>query len=182
YMIPNTIVEVSDFPLTPNGKIDKKNLPDPALVRSAAYKNAETDVEASMVRAWKEALKLQVVGINDNFFELGGNSLLAQKLSSILLREGLMFPVTKVYQYPTVVQAAGFLTGEVKQKRKNKRDIQSRESKDVAVIAMAGRFPGADSVEKLWENLKLGKEGIHFFSDGELDISIPPSLSASPNY
>ena len=182
YMIPNSFVEVTEFPLTPNGKIDKKNLPNQTSVKTVDSKIPETEVETSISRAWKEALKLEIVSVNDNFFELGGNSILAQKLSSILLREGLPFPVTKVYQYPTIIQAAGFLTGELNQKRKKKRDVAFRESRDVAVIAMAGRFPGADSVEELWENLKLGKEGIHLFPDGDLDISIPPALSTNPNY
>src|SRR5690606_11936034 len=141
YMIPNSFVEVTEFPLTPNGKIDKRNLPNPATAKFVPFKNAETEVEASLASAWKDVLKLEVVGLNDNFFELGGNSILAQKLSSILLREGLPFPVTKVYQYPTIIQAAGFLTGELNQKRKKNRDVAFRESRDVAVIAMAGRFP-----------------------------------------
>jgi amino acid adenylation domain-containing protein len=183
YMIPNSFVEVAEFPLTPNGKIDRKNLPDPAMVRSITYKDAETDVEASMLMAWKEALKLDVVGVNDNFFELGGNSLLAQKVSSILLGKGLLFPVTKVYQYPTISQAAGFLAGDApKRKRKKDRKTKAGQSGDVAVIAMAGRFPGADSIEELWNNLKLGKEGVHFFSDEELEASVKAAGSKNPSY
>src|SRR5690606_42076551 len=71
---------------------------------------------------------------------------------------------------------------ESNQSRNNRRDVAFRESRDVAVTAMAGRFPGADTVEELWENLKLGKEGIHLFPDGDLDISITPALSTNPNY
>src|SRR5690606_8808752 len=130
YMIPNSFVEVAEFPLTPNGKIDKRNLPNPATAKFVPFKNAGTEVEASLASAWKDVLKLEVVGLTDNFFELGGNSILAQKLSSILLKEGLPFPVTKVYQCPTIVQAAGFLTGELNQKRKKKRDVAFRESRD----------------------------------------------------
>src|SRR5690606_14211153 len=82
YMIPNSFVEVAEFPLTPNGKIDKRNLPNPATAKFVPFKNAGTEVEASLASAWKDVLKLEVVGLTDNFFELGGNSILAQKLSS----------------------------------------------------------------------------------------------------
>src|SRR5690606_9489140 len=71
--------------------------------------------------------------------------------------------------------------GEIKHKIQH--TIQQRsENTDVAVIAMAGRFPGANTIEELWGNLTAGKESISFFSEEDLDSSIPDSLKRDPNY
>ena len=53
---------------------------------------------------------------------------------------------------------------------------------DIAVIGMVGRFPGADSVDLLWENLCAGREAITFFEPDEIDPSVDPQLLADPNY
>ncbi len=60
---------------------------------------------------------------------------------------------------------------------KNQDELES-----VAIIGMAGRFPGADSIEALWENLCSGIESIRFFKDDELDMTVPPSLISDKNY
>src|SRR5262245_30297996 len=52
----------------------------------------------------------------------------------------------------------------------------------LAVVGMVGRFPGAASVDELWQNLCAGREGVRFFKPEELDPSVPPSLRSSPSY
>src|SRR5690606_28080830 len=117
----------------------------------------------------------------DNFFELGGNSLLAQKTVALLLSEDIRLPITKLYQHPTAAGIAAFVQSGSTSTRKTKIGKRS-PGKDIAVVAMAGRFPGANTIEELWENLKEGKESISFFSAEEIDISIPESLKNSPLY
>src|SRR5690606_1835985 len=55
-------------------------------------------------------------------------------------------------------------------------------NQDVAIIGMSGRFPGANSIEELWEAIKHGKETIHFFSDDELDYTLSDDLKNNDNY
>src|SRR4051794_768396 len=60
--------------------------------------------------------------------------------------------------------------------------MSSLPKNSVAVVGMAGRFPGAQTVDALWDNLCAGREGVHFFKAEELDESIPPSLRSDPAY
>src|SRR5690606_22145578 len=121
----------------------------------------------------------------DHFFELGGNSLLAQKAVLSLKKLGIDVPVIKLYQYPVVKDIAAHIDGrsparEFTDSAKNRNTGSDRN--DVAVIGMAGRFPGAATIEALWEVLIQGRETIRWFSDEELDSSSPESHRQSPYY
>ena len=191
YMVPQFIVELDRIPLTANGKTDKKALPvpDASALLDNVFVAPQLDAEKKLAALWEELLGVFQAGTSDNFFELGGNSLLAQKLVSRLKEMQLHLPVTKVYQYPTIAGMAAFLDGRKADTviRKTKRagsksGADRRGSSDIAVIGMACRLPGANTVEAYWENIKNGAESIHFFSDEELDISIPDAVRNSPDY
>ena len=83
YMQPNTIVWLEEFPLTANGKVDRRALPAPERERSDSnveFVAPRTPTELKLVAIWAEVLGLEQISINDNFFDLGGHSLLATKL------------------------------------------------------------------------------------------------------
>lgn len=85
YMVPNTFLHLDSFPLTDNGKIDRKNLPTPnSLVQAASSADQEpqTDIQKQIAQIWIDMLKVPSVGLNDNFFEAGGHSLLAVNVVS----------------------------------------------------------------------------------------------------
>ena len=85
YMVPATIVTMEKFPVTLNGKVDRKLLPAPVETRSqvsADYTAPATELGKELVGIWSEVLKMEHIGIFDNFFELGGNSLVATMLIS----------------------------------------------------------------------------------------------------
>ena len=83
YMIPSFFMHLDEFPINQNGKIDRKNLPDPDLLsRRAEYAPAENDVQAMLCRAFESALGMEQVGIDDDFFALGGDSIRVMKLAS----------------------------------------------------------------------------------------------------
>ena len=73
-MVPAFFVELDDFPLTPNGKIDNKALPDPVKGIEATAKPAN-ELERDILAVWSEVLGHDRIGINENFFEIGGDSL-----------------------------------------------------------------------------------------------------------
>mmetsp|Transcript_10377 Transcript_10377/g.24034 ORF Transcript_10377/g.24034 Transcript_10377/m.24034 type:complete len:1012 (+) Transcript_10377:2252-5287(+) len=84
YMLPNAFVHLSKLPLTLNGKLDQRALPDPAFVKSADYVAPRNDIEQQLCALWGEVLGIDQykVGIRDDFFETGGNSILAVQLVS----------------------------------------------------------------------------------------------------
>lgn len=183
YMIPQLFVPIESIPLTSNGKVDKKNLPNPDasdLIKTL-FVAPRNKLEQTLAALIQNVLQVNRVGIDDNFFELGGNSLLAQKVISNLSGINIKLPITKIYQYPTVRKLAGELQRNEKTTY-TKRKYRPVQKSDVAVIGMAGRFPGASTINELWQNLKYGKESITFFSKEELDHSLPQSLVEDADY
>ncbi|MBV6369343.1 amino acid adenylation domain-containing protein, partial [Pseudomonas aeruginosa] len=78
YMVPSHLLFLARMPLTPNGKLDRKGLPQPdASLLQQVYVAPRSDLEQQVAGIWAEVLQLQQVGLDDNFFELGGHSLLA---------------------------------------------------------------------------------------------------------
>ena len=79
-MVPSIIVALEALPLTSNGKIDRKALPDPEL-KQVEYVAPRTPTESKLCKAWAEALGVERVGVHDDFFALGAHSLLAMKVA-----------------------------------------------------------------------------------------------------
>ncbi len=106
YMVPGAFVMLDQLPLNPNGKVDRKALPDPDGDRpdlDSAFLAPRTDTEAQMVQVWATILKLETVGVCDNFFELGGNSLLAaQMIVHLQERFQIELPVRHLFENPTI--------------------------------------------------------------------------------
>ena len=184
YMVPRLWVERSHIPLTVNGKIDRKSLviPDYSDLIGTTYIAPKIELEQQLAQIWKNVLGVKRVGMVDNFFDLGGNSLLAQKLILSMQVENIKIPVTQLYQYPTIAGVTEYLNASQKVEEKRPADINERKSAAIAVIGMAGRFPGADTVDKLWTVLTEGKETTTFFSDEELDSNIPIDLKTDSLY
>jgi amino acid adenylation domain-containing protein len=105
YMIPSVFVLMSTLPMTPNGKVDRKALPEPERDRASlasAYVAPRTPIEASIVAVWRTALRIEQIGVNDNFFELGGHSLSGLEISMRLVDAvGVELPLQMLFEYPT---------------------------------------------------------------------------------
>jgi len=196
YMMPSAFVQVENLPRTPSGKIDRRGLPAPSNQRpdlSTVFVAAETDLQKTFAKIWNKLLKVDPIGINDNFFDLGGNSLLALKFIAALRQEhNLDLPVVKMYQHPDIYSLTEFLTNGSKTKSfyENAQDRFSSNIKGkietvedgIAVIGMAGRFPGANNVDEFWKNIVEGKETISFFKKHELDNAVPDEDKNDENY
>src|SRR5690606_17620419 len=80
FMVPRTIIQLDKMPITDNGKIDKKSLPNPNAHHRlhATFLQPRTQTEKILKESWESIFPIQKISVNDNFFELGGNSLLAQ--------------------------------------------------------------------------------------------------------
>jgi acyl carrier protein len=106
YMIPGIFVKLEQFPLNRNGKVERRELPDPGAQRPelvVRYVAARTEAEAALVQIWEEVLGLDQVGVEDNFFDLGGHSLLATQVIS-RVREALHteLPLRTLFEAPTI--------------------------------------------------------------------------------
>ncbi len=106
YMIPTYVVQLDHFPLTPNGKIDRKALPAPeARLGGTEYAAPRTLLEEQLVRIWQSVLNHSQIGIKDNFFEVGGHSLRATTLVAKIHQElHHKLALRDIFQYPTIEQ------------------------------------------------------------------------------
>lgn len=188
YMMPSAFVWLDELPKTTSGKVDKKALPKPEIKRpdlAVLYKAPVTKTEKIIADVWASLLQLDKVGVHDSFFELGGNSLIALKsVASLKSLHGISLPVSKVYQYPTINGIVTYLEGSARpvlKTKKNKKNTAD-DNTEIAVIGMAGRFPGANTIDELWTLLKEGKESTHFFTQEELDNSIADTVKFDSNY
>ncbi len=103
HMVPWAIVPLAEMPLTPNGKADRKRLPEPQFIANdTGYLAPENDLQKSLCSSWSEILQIEKIGINDNFFELGGDSLKALKLISRASRLGLKLSPAQIFSHPTI--------------------------------------------------------------------------------
>jgi acyl transferase domain-containing protein/acyl carrier protein len=153
--------------------------PRPAAVAAAPGGNAERRI----AEIWRRVLGAEQIGLQDNFFDLGGNSLLALQVVSEIGRElGTEIPPVTLFEAPTVSALARHLAavGEAPAAVARARPAQGAA---IAVIGMAGRFPGARDVEELWRNLCDGVESVTFFSEEELlAAGVDRELLADPRY
>jgi acyl-coenzyme A synthetase/AMP-(fatty) acid ligase/acyl carrier protein len=111
YMVPSYYVKLEKIPLTSNGKVDRKNLPNPegTGLEKAEYVAPSTDTEKHLVKLWSEVLGVEeaILSIKADFFDLGGHSLKALKLMSLLQKSfGLKNDVRFVFEHLTIEQMA----------------------------------------------------------------------------
>ncbi|WP_235570025.1 condensation domain-containing protein [Lysobacter sp. Root916] len=113
YMVPSAFMVLDAFPLTPNGKLDRKALPAPdgsSLVQRE-YEAPQGEIEQGLAEIWQSLLKIEQVGRHDHFFELGGHSLLAAQLvSRVRERLGVEVPLRELFVHPVLhafAQAVG---------------------------------------------------------------------------
>ncbi len=108
YMVPGAFVLLEFFPLTANGKIDRRALKAPSNPSdSDRFIEARNQLELSLVQIWSKVLKIDKVSVQDNFFDLGGHSLLAPYLITQIKEQlGEEIAVTTLFQNPTIEQLA----------------------------------------------------------------------------
>ena len=114
YMIPAAFVVLDELPLTPSGKVDRQQLPEPDAERSelaGSFVAPRTPVEQQVALIWEQVLNVKGVGVEDDFFTLGGHSLLATRLMSRLNHAfGLRLPLRTLFEAPSVRRIAEIIT------------------------------------------------------------------------
>ncbi|MEC1920653.1 plipastatin non-ribosomal peptide synthetase PpsC [Bacillus subtilis] len=117
YMIPAYISEMEALPLTSNGKLNRKALPEPNFTSKQTYAPPRNDLEDQLVLIWQEVLGIQRIGIEDSFFELGGDSIKALQVSARLGRYGLSLQISDLFRHPKIKDLSPFI-------RKSERIIE----------------------------------------------------------
>ena len=186
-LVPSRFEILEALPLTPSGKVDYLALPPPSAERpslSTAYAAPSPGLEAEIARVWQSVLGISSLGADDSFFDLGGRSLQMVQVHQ-KLREGAVpnAEITTLFQYPTVRQLAGYLTSSEQKPTRTAQAHERGQTDAIAIVGLAGRFPGAANVAEFWENLKSGTDSITRFTDAEmLDAGIAPETLADPDY
>src|SRR5829696_941897 len=109
YMIPALVMELRELPLTANGKVERRALPEPDGARpelGTSYEAPRNEVEAELCRIWAGVLGLERVGIHDNFFELGGDSILSIQIVARANQKGLRLAPRHLFEQRTIAALA----------------------------------------------------------------------------
>nr|WP_233168400.1 non-ribosomal peptide synthetase [Paenibacillus roseus] len=108
YMLPSFYIPLDELPYTPNGKIDRKQLPDPYALSDRLFigEPPASEQEERLLLIWKSVLEVEGIGVTDDFFNAGGHSLKALRLEVELEKAGFAFDGEDLYRYPTI---RGFL-------------------------------------------------------------------------
>ncbi|MCY8926608.1 condensation domain-containing protein, partial [Bacillus atrophaeus] len=110
YMIPAYWVTMDELPVTANGKVDRKALPQPDIeAQSAAYKAPATEMEELLAAIWQDVLGIPDIGISDNFFTLGGDSIKGIQMASRLNQHGLKLEMKDLFQHPTIEELVSYV-------------------------------------------------------------------------
>lgn len=112
YMVPNTYMIIDAVPLMPNGKVDRKSLPEPVMNKyvSNEYEEARTETQKELVKIALKTIAIDKIGINDNFLELGVNSLTAVLMMvQVETVFGKRLPLSVLFNYPTIKDLATVL-------------------------------------------------------------------------
>ncbi|WP_420127100.1 amino acid adenylation domain-containing protein [Longimicrobium sp.] len=144
YMVPAAFVHLDVLPVNPNGKLDRKALPEPEIAsEDESYVAPRTPVEEVLAGIWAEVLGVERVGVDDPFFSLGGHSLLATRVVS-WVREvfGVELPLRALFEGPTVAEMAGRV-----------EEMRRAELAVLPPVVPAGRtdaLPLSFAQERLW--------------------------------
>jgi amino acid adenylation domain-containing protein len=187
FSVPSHIIALGALPLTPNGKVDRRALPPPdrgRARREGGFLAPSTTMEKAVAELLKDLLDLEDVGVEQNFFDLGAHSLLLLKLQALIAQQiGPQLSVADFFRHTNIRQLAGHIDAILNPSAdrasipaprglgRGSSVLPPRRSGDadttvrggIAIVGMAGRFPGAEDVNALWSNLCSGREGISFF-------------------
>lgn len=109
YMVPSYFIPMSEFPLTHNGKLDRKALPDPDVKTSDSFEAPANEIEEKLAKVWSDVLGLDQVGVTDNFFTIGGDSIKSIMIGSRMRDLRYKVRVQDIFAYPTIRQLASSL-------------------------------------------------------------------------
>jgi acyl carrier protein len=135
-LAPTVFVFLKEFPLTPNGKIDRRRLPKPRVSPDSHYEAPRNALEEKLAAIWSEALRIDQVGVNDHFQELGGHSLNAVQITFAIRREFCVdLPLQALFDFPTIAGLAAKLEAKTWHK------LAEEVTAEITPSAIRGELP-----------------------------------------
>ncbi|OMF04068.1 non-ribosomal peptide synthetase [Paenibacillus amylolyticus] len=165
YMIPSYFVQLERMPLTSNGKVDRKALPEPqgSLQTGVEYVAPRNLTESQLVKIWEEVLGNSGIGVLDNFFELGGHSLRATNLVSKIRKEmNVELPLRDVFRYMTVESMAEAIAS-----------LKESQHSSIPKAEEKAYYPVSSAQKRLYV--------LHQLDSSELNYNIPSALQLKGN-
>lgn len=209
-MLPRVNRVLADFPLTVNSKIDRKALVQsfeqegesaeteaPPSFQSRRAKMTAQQVEQVVARLWDQALGCGTVPGDMTFFEAGGTSLQLVEVHAALEKEfGVSFDITVLFEVPRLHQLAGKLaeivssgptaasepTAPIAEDASAKKATADLPENAIAIVGMAARVPGAQSIGEFWQHLRNGVNLIRPYTPDELEDSFSEQQRSGAGY
>jgi amino acid adenylation domain-containing protein len=189
-MIPSQWVRMDSLPVTTNGKVDRTSLPEPITVLSTRPEPVVADSKPAsstnqelldqVAASFCHVLGIASVSPRDHFFELGGTSLGVTRAVAYLEKTlGIEVSVVSFFGNPTVQGVADSIALSA---TPQERVTHGFVNEPIAIIGMALKVPGADSLDQFWQNLVGGVDSITHFSPEQLDPSLEPALINDSDY
>ncbi|MCS6287703.1 MAG: amino acid adenylation domain-containing protein [Nitrospira sp.] len=158
YMIPTTVTALPALPLTANGKVDRRALPEPASEGAGErrFVAPRTATEEILATIWIEVLKREGIGIHDSFFDLGGHSLLATQVMSRLRQAFRVdLPLRTIFESPSIAQLADAIDGA-------KGLGGSEQPPPMRRLSRSGPIPLSFAQERLWMLAQLEPDSVAY--------------------
>jgi len=192
YMIPEVYKRMEEYPVTVNGKINRKAFP---LVdhrkNELDYNDIENPDAIKLAEIWADLLNLDQINSKVHFFDYGGNSADSLALLNRIKKTfNLSMNIVDIYQYPVFQDFVDHLF-----ENDNKRNLvdepsfghrereKSVSNTDIAIIGLSGSFPGAENIDELWNIIISGSDAISRYTRQELlDKGVSEDMLDNPNY
>ncbi|WP_066503439.1 amino acid adenylation domain-containing protein [Abyssisolibacter fermentans] len=163
YMIPAYFVEINEIPLTSNGKINVKALPEPdnSLDTGAKYEEVRNQTDRVLMHIWQDLLGISGdIGINDNFFELGGHSLKATTLSAKIHKSlNVEVPLQQIFASPTIKELSDYIIIANKSRYDAIKPFEKREY-----------YPLSSSQKRMYILNQINSEGTNYNMPSVLEM------------
>ena len=178
YMVPARLIRVEALPLTANGKVDRHAL-ETMYVENPLVRNTQ-GTESEVARMCEGIFGFAIADHARPFMELGASSLQMMRAHGELQMRFGPFSIAEMFRHPSVSALARFLKGE-RAPIAAGAATAPESGCEIAIVGMAGRFPGARNLREFWSNLINGRESITYFEPEELDVPAQPGeVAAKP--
>ncbi|MDM0011248.1 amino acid adenylation domain-containing protein [Variovorax sp. J22P168] len=197
YMVPTSVIPLDQLPLTPNGKVDKKALAGferPQDEDDGLAGIAPDDLRGLLTTIVSRLVGQPQVNPDANLFELGIDSLKANYIAATFSRRSSSrLSVGELFEHPTINSLLAHqddkdylqkvkTTARARMALQQKKGVGPAADEAIAIVGMATRLPGADSLEEFWSLLSEGRETVTRFTPEEDDPAVEADLRANPNY
>ncbi|MCP4178736.1 MAG: amino acid adenylation domain-containing protein, partial [bacterium] len=142
YMLPSYFIQIDEFPLTPNGKIDRNALPEPDGLNNSGHEYAapRNEIEEKLVEIWQEVLNVERISILDEFFDLGGHSLKAVKIITRISKElEIEVSIKEIFVNQTIESLSEII-----------QSIDKKEYKRIENVGEKDHYELSNAQKRLW--------------------------------